>query len=167
MATAALPALASSYAAARPSGQAGTMLAAGVNVLTAIPVAAAVSAIAAWALPLALGSAYTPSVPILRVLLAAIPIIYFYETILNSLYADSRQNHVVIIRLIGLATSLGLNIILLPKYGIMGGAWAALINELLMGIMFFAVLPSLRMFLLFLAALATAACILAMTLLSV
>ena len=138
-----------------------------VNVLTAIPVAATVSAIAAWALPMALGSAYLPSVPILRVLLAAIPIIYFYETILNSLYADSKQNRVVIIRLVGLITSLLLNVSLLPKYGIMGGAWAALINELLMGIVFFAVLPSLRLFFLFLAALATTACILAMALLSV
>jgi O-antigen/teichoic acid export membrane protein len=122
MAGAAFPALAAAHAQGRAAGERLTVAAGRLNVLAGILLAAAMSLAAGWILPLVLGRAYAPAVAALRLLLAAVPLIFLYEVLLHSLYANNRQVRVVVLRLVGLGTSLLFNSLLLPRWGLLGGA---------------------------------------------
>ncbi len=134
MAGAAFPAMASAYAQSRAHGSSLALNTAMINLLAGILLAAVASLLAQWALPLVLGRAFSPSAPVLRVLLSATPLIFLYEMILHSLYANGRQRRVAAMRLLGLVSGLLLNCLLLPRHGIIGGAWATLANECIMTI---------------------------------
>ena len=104
----------------------------GLSLLASIPVTLGGSLLADWLLPLVLGEEFRPSVPLLRLLAAAAPLIFVYEIMVHSLYAAGRQKHVLVVMLAGVASSLGLNIFLLRAFGIEGAAWAALANEIML-----------------------------------
>lgn len=104
----------------------------GLSLLASIPVTLGGSLLAEWLLPLVLGQEFRPSVPLLRILCAAAPLIFVYEIMVHALYAAGRQKRVLVVMLAGVASSLGLNIFCLGAFGLEGAAWAALANELLL-----------------------------------
>lgn len=129
MARAAFPSLAAAWGADRASGESLAGRIAGVSLAVAAPLAFIVSLIAPWAVPLVFKNHFADSAPVLRVLLAAAPMIFVYEILIHGLYAAHRQKTVLAVVGCGVFSSLALNAALLPRFGLAGAAFAVLLNE--------------------------------------
>lgn len=68
--------------------------------------------------------------PIVRILLAAAPLIAISNTIFGAMIARSRQRWLVYQGLFCLALNVSMNILLVPHFGIVASAWLTVITEL-------------------------------------
>lgn len=81
--------------------------------------------VAQWLIPLVYGAAFAPSVAPLRLLLPGIAC-YGVANVLNAYMAGSgNQRHTMTMAIVGLATIVALDLLLIPPYGIEGAAIAS------------------------------------------
>jgi len=100
--------------------------------LCALAPALAVSAFAGTILRGLLGQSFGDAAPVLRLLLAAVPLIYVYDMTIHYLYALNRQRDVLLVNLGGIGASLALNLLLIGPLGLAGAAAAVLITEIVL-----------------------------------
>ena len=81
-----------------------------------------------------LGIQYMGSVSVLKVLIISLFAIYPGHLVTQALIALDAQVVFMYISLIGAFTNVGLNLVLIPRYGITGAAWATVIAEILITI---------------------------------
>lgn len=98
--------------------------------LCALAPALAVSALAGTILEALLGQSFGAAAPVLRILLAAAPLIYVYDMTIHYLYALHRQRDVLFVNLGGIGVSLTLNLLIIPPLGLGGAAAAVLLTEI-------------------------------------
>lgn len=72
------------------------------------------------------GPAYAPSAAVLAVHVTASLFVYFGYAAEKWLIAEDRQRFTFYAVALGLALNVGLNVLLIPRYGIVGAAWATL-----------------------------------------
>jgi O-antigen/teichoic acid export membrane protein len=86
---------------------------------------------ASWLLPFIFGRAYVPGVAPLEILSAG-SVFIFATWILHAAAISIDLDHrLLITTLVGLVANVGLNIVLIPRYGISGAAWATVVAEAL------------------------------------
>jgi O-antigen/teichoic acid export membrane protein len=99
-----------------------------LTLAVALPVAIGISvlssALSAWLFP---GFAGTAAV--LQVLIWHTVVIMIGNLYAQTMVIRNRQGHVLLIRGVTLALNVALNVLLLPRIGITGAAWAALVSE--------------------------------------
>lgn len=98
--------------------------------LFALLPALAVSALAGTILEALLGQSFGAAAPVLRILLAAAPLIWVYDMTIHYLYALHRQRDVLLVNLGGIGVSLTLNLLIIPPFGLGGAAAAVLLTEI-------------------------------------
>jgi O-antigen/teichoic acid export membrane protein len=95
-------------------------------------------------LPAIVGPAYGPSVPVLAVL-ALVPVFGFTSELWRGLLlVESRQSLVLVAALVATAVNVVANLLLIPRLGAVGAAWATLATELSMALA--ALIPMLKTF---------------------
>lgn len=75
------------------------------------------------------GDGFDPTIGVLRVLSLGLFLSYFGHLFGFGLIAEGNQRKLLIVGLIGLVVNLGLNIWVIPRYGILGAAWVTVITE--------------------------------------
>lgn len=78
------------------------------------------------------GSQYAPAVPVLQIL--SLSLVFGFFTFVNGalLNASNRQTVQTTLLTVSLLISIGLNFILIPRWGIIGAAWTALVCNFIM-----------------------------------
>jgi O-antigen/teichoic acid export membrane protein len=85
-----------------------------------------------WAVtlvPLIFGSAYAPAQAPLRILLGAIPLIYVNYLLTQSLVAAGRERFYASGTALCTVVNLGLNVLLIPRWGATAAAWVTIATE--------------------------------------
>ena len=100
------------------------LLAVGILVIISV-----VTVLAPWMVNLLAGSEYLPAVLALRVLVWGCAFTYFGHLIGFTLIARGGQNEMLKVGAVGLIFNLTLNIILIPRFGILGAAWTTVATE--------------------------------------
>lgn len=77
------------------------------------------------------GQEYTPAVSSFRVLVVTISINFTTAILSNAIFAYNRQKDLIKFAALGGITNIVLNLILIPKIGILGSAWATLAAQLI------------------------------------
>jgi O-antigen/teichoic acid export membrane protein len=75
------------------------------------------------------GADFAPAADVLRVLIWYAVITMIVNVFAQSLMAQNRQRHFLVIRVVGLAGKLALNLLLLPRIGVIGAALASVCAE--------------------------------------
>lgn len=87
-----------------------------------------VSLLAQWFVPLLYGPEYAPSIPILQILAWKCVIVSFGITTTYWAIAYGFQKSIMIRDIIGALVNIGLNFLLIPKFGTVGAAWTTIIS---------------------------------------
>lgn len=112
------------------SGGRGSVLRAITVAALAYALFAAVSSvIAAPLMPLLFGEAYAPSIPLVGMLSAWIPLVALHQCGASALTSGGLQSSRVLIEAVGLVGIVALNFLLLPILGIAGAVWSLLVVE--------------------------------------
>jgi O-antigen/teichoic acid export membrane protein len=77
-------------------------------------------------IPLLYGERYQSSIPPFRILVVAMTLLTVYHVLSRYFAGVSRQRITVITQVLATAVNVGLNLWLIPRYGILGAAWASL-----------------------------------------
>ena len=93
-------------------------------------------------LPVLYKSTYSQSIQVLRIIIFALPLILLTSVFLNSIYALNKAKIVIYIFLFQLIFNIGLNLLLIPRYGFFASAYITLGGELLNTVLTFIVLRS-------------------------
>lgn len=93
---------------------------------------------------LTFGSAFLASVPVLQVLSWKTVGSALSEASGQLIILEKKQKWAAIRNLVGCVVNVGLNLILIPKYGIMGSAWTAILTVLCSGTLANLFIPSYR-----------------------
>jgi O-antigen/teichoic acid export membrane protein len=96
-----------------------------------IPLAAGVQGTAAQVVPLLFGAGFGPAVPALQVLIWTVVPYGIARILASALFATDRQAVDLKVNLLSLACNVTLNLVLIPRFGLMGCAWATLISMIL------------------------------------
>jgi O-antigen/teichoic acid export membrane protein len=102
--------------------------------LCLLPAAAVVLSMAALAVAPVLAAAvprFAEGLPALRILLVAVPLTFMSSVELHLRSAENRNGEVVTLAAGVLATNIALNLVLIPRYGLNGAAWALCLTEFL------------------------------------
>jgi len=102
---------------------AGGLLAAGAAA------AAVVAWPAGWLVTLFYGPAFAAAAPALRVLLAAVPLFFLNYALTHQLIGWDRQGAYARVSGAALVANVGLNLALVPRFGMIGAAWATVATE--------------------------------------
>jgi O-antigen/teichoic acid export membrane protein len=100
-------------------------------VLGGVLIALAVSVFSGPLVRVLFGAEYAPTAPVLSVLIWYIPIFSSYQVVSDLLVAANRVWQLVAISVLSLALVVVLNIVLIPRYGAFGPAWATVACEAL------------------------------------
>lgn len=100
-----------------------------LSAVIAVPVVVGGSLIAAPLLALVFGASYTAGAAPFRLLLVSIGFIFLYGTIHNLLLALGRLRDGTRILAVAATVNIGLNLLLIPRYGLVGAATATVIAE--------------------------------------
>jgi O-antigen/teichoic acid export membrane protein len=95
-----------------------------------LPIAAGIHGLAAPVMRLLFGAEFVEAAPILRVVIWTLVPYGVTKVLASSLFASNRQVIDLNVNLLGLAANLTLNLVLIPRYGAVGCAWATLISML-------------------------------------
>jgi PST family polysaccharide transporter len=85
--------------------------------------------LAPWMVEVLVGSEFLPSVAIVRILLLAMSFSYINHLLGFKLIANKGQMNMLKIGLTVLVVNIGLNLVLIPIYGISGAAWVTVATE--------------------------------------
>lgn len=123
-----LPALAGD--AAPTAATAATYRTAHVTALVVtMPVAAGGALIAPLVMRLLFGEAYAPAAEALQVLVLSVPIGALREIAVAALIARRREHALLRVNAVATVVNVGLNLVLIPHYGLVGAAWATVASE--------------------------------------
>lgn len=96
------------------------------SVVAVLAMALAVGALGSYIVPLLYGADYQASVLPLLILLPGMVLLTLYRVLATFFTAIDRQSTALIIQGIAVATNIGLNVVLIPEFGILGAAAASL-----------------------------------------
>lgn len=96
--------------------------------------------IAGWLIRLLFGEAFEPAVLVLRLLCPAVVGLSFFMLMHNILMATGRARYLAIPALVGCGANVGLNMILIPSYGLVGACVASIVAYPLAGLVGAAIL---------------------------
>ena len=114
--------------------------------LVALPIAVGIGVLAYQIVPLAFGAEYLSTVPALQILLAGMLFTFSAFPIGALLNACDRQKTQSVIVGVVMAVDVALNVILIPKYGIVGSALASLCGNVVMATLGYIVAPRIVQF---------------------
>jgi O-antigen/teichoic acid export membrane protein len=103
----------------------------GLVLLFAIPITIGIFLTADEIVKLFYGSEYASSAGPLRILALTLLAVFPVGMIINAIFAYNRQNELVPLWAIGLLINIGLSLFLIPRWGIIGAAWAVFITQLI------------------------------------
>ncbi len=103
----------------------------GLVLLFAIPIAIGIFLTAPEIVKLFYGSAYAPSAGPLKILALTLLAVFPVGMIINAIFAYNRQSELVPLWATGLLIDIGLSLLLIPRWGITGAAWAVFITQLI------------------------------------
>jgi O-antigen/teichoic acid export membrane protein len=98
------------------------------TVVLLLPVAAGIHGLAEPVMRLLFGTEFVQAAPILRVVIWTLVPYGVTKVLASSLFASDRQVVDLNVNLLGLGANLALNLLLIPRYGAVGCAWATLIS---------------------------------------
>ena len=93
----------------------------------ALVVAVIVYATAGWGIPWLLGDAYARSADVLVVHVWAGLFVFLGRPVTKALIIADLNRYYLVMRLLAAGVNVGLNFLLIPRYGIIGAAWATLV----------------------------------------
>lgn len=99
--------------------------------LLAIPIAVGLVLTAPEIINLFYGSEYAPSATPLRILALTLLVVFPVGMIINAIFAYNRQSELVPYWSAGLLIDIGLSLLLIPRWGITGAAWAVFITQVI------------------------------------
>lgn len=103
----------------------------GLVLLFAIPITIGIALTAGDIINLFYGSEYAPSAGPLRILAFTLLAVFPVGMIINAIFAYNRQSELVPLWSTGLLIDIGLSLLLIPRWGITGAAWAVFITQLI------------------------------------
>lgn len=123
-----LPALAGDAA---PSAAAATTYRTALVTAFAVtmPVAGGGALVAPLVIALLFGAAYAPGAAALQVLVLAVPIGALREVAVAALIARHREHALLRVNIVATVVNVTLNLALIPRYGLLGAAWATVASE--------------------------------------
>jgi O-antigen/teichoic acid export membrane protein len=124
-----LPALAHDWAVSRPQFAATFQAAFKYLTMLGLPLAAGSTICAAKLIHLLYGSQYEPSIAVLRILIWTVVFCFWNYLLFTALIAMDRERDLVKIGACGVLVSLVFNFLLIPPYGALGSAAAAVITQ--------------------------------------
>lgn len=74
---------------------------------------------------------YDGSIPVFKVLVWYLAVVFIYGSISNNLVAKNKVRFLVILNVLMIAVNIGINIFMIPKYGALGAALTTMVCELL------------------------------------
>lgn len=87
--------------------------------------------LAPWMISVLGGVAFEPSVAILRILMWAMLFSYVGHLVGFALIANGGQKEMLKLGIVALVVNLGLNILLIPRYGVLAAAWVTVFTEMI------------------------------------
>jgi O-antigen/teichoic acid export membrane protein len=99
------------------------------SLLLGFAVAAALLLVAPWGMPLVFGEAYRTSGQLLLVLALAVPGRYLATSVGSVLVTQDNMRRKVWLMGLTALVNLALNMLLIPRYGVYGAAWATVASE--------------------------------------
>ncbi|MBI3088703.1 MAG: flippase [Candidatus Colwellbacteria bacterium] len=103
----------------------------GLVFLFAIPITIGIILTAPDIINLFYGSKYAAAAAPLRILALTLLAVFPVGMIINAVFAYNRQSELVPLWSLGLLIDIGLSILLIPRWGIVGAAWAVFITQLI------------------------------------
>jgi O-antigen/teichoic acid export membrane protein len=100
-------------------------------VVVLLPIAAGIHGLAGPVVRLLFGKDFGPTVPVLKVIIWSLVPYGMARVLASGLFASNRQIIDLKVNVMGLATNLILNFILIPHFGALGCAWATLLSSIL------------------------------------
>ncbi len=94
-----------------------------------VPVAAGGALVAPLVIGLLFGAAYAPAATALQVLVLAVPIGALREVAVAALIARQRERALLRVNLVTTVVNVSLNLVVIPRYGLVGAAWATVASE--------------------------------------
>ena len=107
------------------------------SVILCVPVIVIFLLLAEPIMLLIFGDKFKAAVPCLQILMISFPVTFLELLMNNFLITIKRQKLILICNTLCLATNLGLNILLIPRYGAIGASWATSIAYLVLFFAFF------------------------------
>lgn len=98
--------------------------------LVTLPVAVGGALVAPWLVTLLFGSAYADGAPALQVLVLSVPIAALREMAVAALIARHRESSLLTVNSIAAVVNVALNVALIPRFGVVGAAWATVVSEI-------------------------------------
>jgi O-antigen/teichoic acid export membrane protein len=86
------------------------------------------------------GPAFARSVPSLRILIWVIPFVFLNYVLINTLVALNREKMITWGSASAVVFNIGINLIILPRYGYLGASWTTVVTEVLLAGGFFWIL---------------------------
>ncbi len=120
------PRLSAAFGTAREAYHEATILSAKLLMLQGVVMALAIIAIGPWIVRLLYGSNFLAAVPVLCLLAAILPLHGVNSALGQAMQAAHLQKEMLGFTLAASVVNLGLNLVLVPKLGILGAAWALL-----------------------------------------
>ncbi|MBI3589563.1 MAG: flippase [Candidatus Liptonbacteria bacterium] len=99
--------------------------------LISIPIALGGIVLGGDIIRIVFGSAYTQAVPSFRILVATLSINFTASILTNAIFAYNRQKDLIKFTALGGITNVILDLILIPRFGIVGSAWATLLAQVI------------------------------------
>lgn len=103
----------------------------GLVLLLAIPTAIGIVLTADEIVKLFFGSGFAPSAGPLKILALTLLAVFPVGMIINAIFAYNKQGELVPLWSLGLLINVGLGLLFIPPWGIMGAAWAVFITQLI------------------------------------
>jgi len=100
-----------------------------ILLILGLPIAGAISVLADRVLVLIYGPGFEPGVLCLRVLIWTLPLRFLTPTLSSVLIAGRRQTSVLAVMVFGASLNVVLNLVLIPRYSLVGAAAATLTGE--------------------------------------
>ena len=94
-----------------------------------IPAVVAVQFLASWVVPLLYGQGFSPAIPVLKTLIFIVPFISLSAFLYKLLIILGKQSSYLKISLSGALLNLLANITLIPRFGLLGAAYAAVFTH--------------------------------------
>lgn len=108
----------------------------GVIAIWSIPASILISLSSPILIPFIFGDKYDQAIQVLRILIFTVPFISMWALLYKILLIMNRQKDYLFISMIGAVSSIILNFILIPQLGLTGAAWAAVVTQFLLLIMY-------------------------------
>ena len=103
----------------------------GLVLLFAIPIAVGIILTASEIVDLFYGAEYAASAAPLQILALTLLAVFPVGMIINAIFAYNRQSELVPLWSVGLLINVGLGLLLIPPWGIIGAAWAVFITQII------------------------------------